>query len=409
VAPNENLSDSASSPRPPQSWLTRGVLGIGLASLFSDWGHEIGTALLPALLAGLGAPAAALGLVEGVADGLSSFAKAVGGWLADRPALRRPIGVIGYLLTALSTFCFGFVQIWPQVLAARAVGWMGRGIRGPSRDTLMADAVPPESLGRAFGFERAMDTLGAVLGPLTAMVLVTTMSIPHAMRWTLLPGSLAALCFGILAPRAVRHAPPAARHAGFFASFRGLPPRFLSFVAAVFLFGLGDFAPTLLILRAATLFTPRHGAAMAATYSVALYTFHNVCYALSSFPAGALADRGNKRALLAASYFLAAATFVGFWAFPGSVLGLGLLFGLAGVSVAAHETLEKALAADLLPRETRGSGFGALATAKGVGDFFSSSLVGILWSAVSPGAGFAYAAVLTAGGGALLLTARLRE
>jgi len=409
VAQNENPGNSAPSPRPPQTWLTRGVLGIGFTSLFSDWGHEIATALLPTLLAGLGAPAAALGLVEGVADGLSSFAKAVGGWLADRPALRRPIGVIGYSLTGLSTFAFGFVQVWPQVLGARAVGWMGRGIRGPSRDVLMADAVPPQSLGRAFGFERAMDTLGAVLGPLTAMFLVSTMSVAQAMRWTLIPGTLAAFCFGTLAPRAVQHAAHAARPAGFLASFRGLPPGFVRFMAAVFLFGLGDFAPTLLILRAAALLAPSHGAVAAATYSIALYTFHNICYALCSFPAGALADRGNKRGLLAASYLLAAATFAGFWFVSASVLGLGLLFGVAGVCVAAHETLEKALAADLLPRESRGSGFGALATAKGIGDFFSSSLVGILWSAVSPAAGFAYAAVFTAAGGTLLLTARLRD
>src|SRR5271168_2220023 len=99
-----------------QRWLTRGVFGIGLASLCSDWGHEIGTSLLPILLAGLGAPAYALGVIEGVADGISSFAKLAGGWVADRPHLRKPVAVAGYLLTGLSTFAFGFVGAWPQVL-----------------------------------------------------------------------------------------------------------------------------------------------------------------------------------------------------------------------------------------------------------------------------------------------------
>ena len=152
-------------------WLTRGVLGIGLASLFSDWGHEAATAILPAFLASLGAPAYALGIIEGVSDGLSSFAKLAGGWIADRPALRKPAGIIGYLATGLSTFAYAFAHTWPAILVIRALGWVGRGGRGPSRDTLLANAVAPGTEGRAFGFERAMDTIGAVLGPLCATAL----------------------------------------------------------------------------------------------------------------------------------------------------------------------------------------------------------------------------------------------
>src|SRR5579863_54153 len=131
-----------------KSWLTRGVLGIGLTSLLSDWSHEAATAILPAFLASLGAPAVALGVIEGVADGLSSFAKLAGGWIADRPAWRKPAGFIGYLVTGLSTFAYAFAQSWPFVLVARALGWAGRGGRGPSRDTLLADAVAPSFAGR---------------------------------------------------------------------------------------------------------------------------------------------------------------------------------------------------------------------------------------------------------------------
>ncbi|MFZ3201910.1 MAG: hypothetical protein WA175_12265, partial [Candidatus Acidiferrales bacterium] len=127
----------------PKRWLTRGVLGIGLASLFSDWGHEAGTAILPAFLAGMGAPAVALGIIEGVSDGLSSFAKLAGGWIADRPRWRKPTGIIGYFATALSTFAYAFVASWPTVLVVRALGWIGRGSRGPSRDALLADSVAP--------------------------------------------------------------------------------------------------------------------------------------------------------------------------------------------------------------------------------------------------------------------------
>ncbi len=384
----------------PSRWLTPGVLGIALASLFSDWGHEIATALLPVLLAGLGSPAFALGVIEGVADGFSSFAKLAGGWLADRPALRKPLAVSGYLLTALSSFAFGFVRSWPQVLAARAAGWTARGIRGPSRDALLAEAVPPGRIGSAIGFERSMDTAGAVLGPLTATALVAAIGVSQAMRWTLLPGAMAALAFAVLAPsggRASHH-----ERTGFLESLRSLPPRFTRLLVAVFVFGLGDFAPTLLILRAAALLAPRHGLARAATLAVLLYTVHNTCYALACFPAGALGDRRSKRGLLATSYLLAALTFAGF-AFGGSSFpGLAALFGLAGVSVAMHETLEKSLSTGLLPLERRGSGFGALATVNGAGDFVSSIAVGVLWSAVGPAAGFLYAVVFCAAGAVLL-------
>src|ERR1700724_3156990 len=108
-------------------WLTRGVLGIGLTSLLSDWSHEAATAILPAFLATLGAPAVALGIIEGVSDGLSSFAKLAGGFVADRPALRKRVGIIGYLATGLSTFAYAFAHTWPAILIIRALGWVGRG------------------------------------------------------------------------------------------------------------------------------------------------------------------------------------------------------------------------------------------------------------------------------------------
>lgn len=388
----------------PRAWLTRGVLGIGLASLFSDWGHEIATALLPVLLAGLGAPAYALGLIEGIADGLSSFSKLAGGWLADRPALRKPIAAGGYLVVGLATFGFGFVGSWASVLVLRAAGWMGRGAKNPSRDALLADAVPATHLGRAFGFERAMDTAGAVIGPLCATALVATMSVPAAMRWTLLPGVLAAAVFALLVPAGKRALDGPAR--SFLSSLRQLPPPFRRFLVGVFVFGLGDFAHTLLIFRAGQILLPRYGTLRAAALAVGLYTFHNLLYALASYPAGALGDRFSKRSVLAAGYALAALMSLGFLFAPSSVPALAALFGIAGIYIATEEALEKSLAAELLPIELRGSGFGVMATVNGVGDFVSSILVGLLWSAVAPAAGFLYAAVLSVAGAVLIFRLR---
>jgi MFS family permease len=390
---------------PTKRWLTRGVLGIGFASLLSDWGHEAATAILPAFLLNMGAPAVALGIIEGVSDGFSSFAKLIGGFIADRPRWRKPAGIIGYLATAVTTWAYSFAESWPFLLQMRALGWMGRGERGPSRDTLLADGVRPEQQGRAFGFERAMDSIGAVLGPLSATALLGILGARGVMRWTLVPGIAAAAVFAFVVPAARAAERPTMRsgHAqGLGGRFAQLPKSFWHFVAAVFVHGMGDFAPTLFILRATQILTPRMGSGRAATVSLALYTFYNFVNAAVSYPAGALADRSSKRGLLAAGYLVSAVTCAGFIVERPTLVVLVVLFGLAGVHGAFQQSLEKSTAAELLPPEVRGSGFGVLATANGVGDLVSSAVVGALWSTLGPDAGFLYAGALALFGAALV-------
>jgi len=394
------MSEQPNAPPASNRWLTRGVLGVGLASLFADWGHEAATAILPAFLASLGAPAVALGIIEGVADGISSFAKLAGGWIADRPAWRRPAGIIGYFITGLSTFAYAFAQSWPFVLVARALGWAGRGGRGPSRDTLLADAVAPSFAGRAFGFERAMDTAGAVLGPLSATALIGVLGARGLLKWTLLPGLAAALTFALLAPSCKRR--DGHIHAGFSANLRRLPRVYWHFLLGVFVHGVGDFAPTLLILRASQILTPQFGVVRAAAISVGLYTFHNFINAAWAYPAGVLGDRTSRRGFLALGYLVAVAMNAGFIFAPPTISALAVLFALSGIHIGFKQALEKSLAAELMPAEVRGSGFGVLATLNGIGDLVSSVAVGALWSSVSPTAGFAYAGILTLSGALLI-------
>jgi MFS family permease len=398
-----NTANSASKP-----WLTRGVLGIGLASLFSDWGHEAATAILPAFLSSLGAPAVALGVIEGVSDGLSSFAKLAGGFVADRPRWRRPTGIAGYFATAITVFGYAFAQSWPAVMVLRALGWIGRGSRGPSRDTLLAECVAPDQTSRAFGFERAMDTLGAVLGPLCATALLGVLGLRGVLRWTLLPGLTAALAFAFLTPRSKTATEQHVSEARLTIAsrFAQLPRTYWRYLAGVFAHGIGAFAPSLLILRASQILVPRLGLGRAAAVSVGLYTFHNLIDAAASYPAGALGDRIGKRGLLAIGYVIGVVSYAGFIFAQPMIPVLVVLFGLAGVHDAFQQSLEKSLAAEFLSAKVRGTGFGFLATANGIGDFVSSVAVGALWSLVSPVAGFIYAGAFVLLGAVLVYSSR---
>lgn len=386
--------------KPGKRWLNRSVLGFGVASFLSDAGHEAATAALPALLAVLGAPPAALGLIEGVADGAASAAKMAGGWLADRPSWRKPLAVAGYFVTGVTTGAYAFATAWPALLAARSTGWLARGARGPARDAMLADAVPPEARGRAFGFHRAMDTLGAVVGPALATGLVAAVSLRGVFAWAMLPGVLAAAAFALLVRRDEGPAP--ARPLRFGQSLSALPEAFRRFLVAVLLFGVGDFARTLLILRAATLLEPSMGAARATTAAMSLYVLHNVAYAGASYPIGWMADRADPKRLLVAGYAVGTLTAVLAAVATPSLPGLALLFVAAGLTLAFEDTLEGTLTATLVPAEIRGTGYGMLATTNGIGDLVSSSVVGVLWSLVGPAGAFGAAAALCFAGTVLL-------
>lgn len=380
-----------------QRWLNRTVLGIGLASLFSDWSHEIATTLLPGFLAAMGVGAFWLGLIEGIADGLSSFAKMASGFYTDRLKRRKPIAVVGYVVTTVSTAAFALATSAWHVLVARSCAWFGRGVRTPVRKALMAGSVTRETYGRAFGFERMMDTCGAIVGPMTAFLLLPVLHhhYPTLFAITLIPGLIAAALIAFVVKE--RERKPVS-HVSFGESLRALPKRFRKFLAAVGLFGAGDFAHTLLILLATQKLTPSLGAVRAAGIATGLYVLHNVLYAAFSMVTGWLADRFDKGRLLAGGYFLAALMAFAVILLPMNVWTLAAVFVIGGVYVAMEETLEDSFCAELVGEESHGVAFGTLATVNGVGDSASSLIVGALWSAVGTGPAFAYCAVLSLAG-----------
>lgn len=389
------------------AWLTPGVRGIGLASFLSDLGHEVPTALLPSFLSSvLGAPAAALGLIEGIADALSGIAKLGGGALADDPARRRGIAVGGYTATAVLSAGIGLANSTLMVGILRAGAWTARGLRVPARNALLADAVDPSTFGRAYGFERAMDNAGAVFGPLLALALVAVVGIREAILISVIPGVLAAAAIVY----AVRHlAKPRAREA---APIRIVVRPLLRgqlgvLLVAVALFEAGNVAATVLILRATEVLAPTAGDA-AAAIAIALYTGYNIAGTLVSIPAGRVVDARGARLVFGLGVALFGVAYIVFAAAPG-VPFLALAFVIAGIAIGAVETAEHAAVASLAPEESRGSAFGLLALIQSVGDFAASAIVGLLWTLVSPTAGFAFAACTMGAALLSLLVARLAD
>ena len=375
----------------PKHWLNRNILGMGLASLFSDWNHEMATAVLPLFLSTvLGAPAFALGLIEGVADGVSTLFQIWSGWYSDRIGKRKGLAILGYAITAGAKAAFALATSWWHVLFGRTVGWIGWSIRSPVRDALLTESTTPVTIGRAFAFHRTLDTLGAILGPLTAMLLVAHVSLRTIFLVSLIPGLCAVLAIIFL----VKERPRQKSESRPWASLKALPRDFRKFLLPVGLFGISNFAPTLLILRAQDLLTASQGAMAAGAFAIGLYTFSNIVYALVAYPIGVLADRISKRVILSVGFALFGLLCLGFLFADGHKWFLVLLFALSGIYTAIIESSQPALASTLMQEDQHGTGFGLMSAVDGLGDFLSSVTMGVLWTFVSPNAGFAAAGIL---------------
>lgn len=379
-------------------WKNRNILAMGFTSLFADMSYEMGNAVLPSLLVvTLGGSPLTLGLVEGISDGASSISKSFSGYLSDRFGKRKPLINVGYLMTGVLIPAIGVAGNAGQVLLLKTLAWFGRGLRGPPRDALISESVDSAEVGRAFGLQRAMDQVGAVLGPLLALVLGAYLSYPQIYIVGLVPGMVAFMIVFLV----VREARPCStvesdkRSAGFGMSIGMLPRKFKMFVTGAGLFGIANFANTLFVLRARDLMTPTLGPTQASLASFGLYGLLNAVYSIASYPVGQLGDRWSKRNLLVLGYLVFGVSAIGITLVGASLAGLALVFALAGLHVALVDTSEAGFAADLLPEHLRGTGYGLLHTVNGIGDLLSSITVSGVWILLSPFVAFWYAALLS--------------
>jgi MFS family permease len=388
------MKNKSNNNQETRKWLKRNVAAMGFTSLFSDASHEMATAILAQFLViELHGSAEILGLIEGLADFSASFVKTYSGWLSDKIGRRKPLAILGYALTGTFISLFAFATNFLQVLFYRTLGWVGRGIRESPRDALLAESVEPESYGHAFGFHRMMDTLGAIIGPSIAFILLPLIGFRSVFLVALLPGILAVLVFAFLTKEKTFRK-KADQNRKLLADVRRLPVGFKRFLLAVGIFGIGNFANTFLVLKSAEALAPSLGVIVASSISALLYVLLNMGAAVFAYVFGVLGDRFSKKSLLALGYLIFSTYCIGFILLQPTILNYAFLFILAGVETGAIDAGERSYAAELLGENNRGTGFGVMSTVNGIGDFTSSVAAGILWTVISPNASFAYGTIL---------------
>jgi MFS family permease len=379
------------------SAVPRTVWALGAVSLFMDLSSEMVHGLLPLFLTGvLGASMVAVGIVEGVAEATASMVKVFSGALSDRLARRKPLVVLGYALAALSKPLFPLAASVPLVLAARFMDRIGKGIRGAPRDALIADVTPPEARGTAYGLRQALDTVGAVLGPLAAVGLMLLLAddIRQVLWVAVVPALLAVVVLVLFVKEPPRERAPGKAAAPLSrAALGALGARYWAIVALGAVLTLARFSEAFLVLRAHEL-----GVALALVPLVLVVM--NVVYTAVSYPAGVAADRGHRRALLVwgTAALLAADLLIGATA---SVAALAAGIVLWGAHMGLTQGLLSTLVANAAPPDSRGTAFGVFHMISGAALLAASVLAGWLWSAYGAGATFfagaAFCAVALAG------------
>jgi len=399
-APGASASPGA---RTSRVTLSRNVKALGVVSLLADVASEMIYPLLPIFLTTtLGASATFLGAIEGVADSTSSLLKLASGWWADRVRLKKPLVVAGYVLSAVARPLLAFAAVPWHALAVRMTDRTGKGIRTSPRDALLADSSEPTQRGRAYGFHRAMDNVGAVLGPLVAWLLYEMAQVPmrSVFLWAAVPGVLSVVVLFVFV-RERRGAPESA------AAVRGattgtgpespvtspgpgtpLGGTFWRYLSVVFVFTLGASSDAFLLIRAQQLGVP-------VMLIPILYAMLNLVKAISSTPGGALSDRYGRRPLIVAGWTLYAAVYLGF-AFATAAWQAWALFAVYGLFFGLTEGTEKALVADLVPAARRGTAFGWFNFAIGIAALPASLIFGVVWDRMGPAAAFSMGAALAA-------------
>jgi MFS family permease len=365
--------------------ISKNVFVLGLVSFFNDVASEMIYPLVPIFLTSvLGAPVAIVGLIEGIAESTASILKVISGWLSDKLQKRKPFVVAGYSFSAISKILLSLAFSWPFVLFARFVDRFGKGTRTSARDALIAESSDTSARGRAFGFHRALDTLGAVVGPLFALLAIHFLDNKFRLIFFL---AFIPACIGIILLLFVREKQKEANlSSALNFSWRNLDPSFKIFLLISFIFALGNSSDAFLILRAQNL-------GLSVTLVVLAYVLFNFAYAIFSMPAGIISDKIGPKKVLLTGFILFSIIYL-FFGLAKVSLFLWLLFPFYGIYMALTEGVGKAYISNLVPEEKSGTAFGIYQTTIGLCTFFASLVAGLLWSYIGVSAPFIYGSLM---------------
>ena len=375
----------------------RNVAIFGITSLLNDTASEMAYWILPAFLLSIGAGAAKLGVIEGIAESVASFTKLFSGYFADRSARRKPIIVFGYALANVAKPILAIATNWWQVLFIRFADRTSKGIRGAPRDVMLAESVEKEKIGAAFGLLQAMDSAGAILGPAIALLLLARVGMRGVFWAASVPGLLTIVVVA-LGARETKHRalkPDTTTAGGKLAA--PLPSRFYYVLIAVTLFSLGNSSDMFLILRA-------QSAGIAARYAPLLGLVFNAVYTAVSWPAGKFSDRESKSAMAAAGYVIFAAVYLTFAAAPAKS-ALWIAMGGYGFYYALTDPVLRALVAQTITPESRGRAFGIFFFVTSIATLLASVLTGQLWKYFGARMPLTLSALLALAAAAMLLFA----
>ncbi len=382
----------------PPAHLARNVRVFGITSFLNDTASEMAYWILPAFLATLGAGPMQLGIIEGIAESVASIAKLWSGNLADKLPRRKPLVVGGYALANLAKPLLALTTAWWQVLAIRFSDRLAKGIRQAPRDVLLAESVDARHIGSAFGLLQAMDSAGAIAGPLLALWILQTFSHdPRYVFWAAaIPGVLAIIVVATFAreTKPVADIAPSALVKAKLAP-ADLPRSFWFVLTVVTIFSLGNSSDMFLILRANDVGIPIVAAPL-------LGLVFNVVYTLGSWPAGRLSDRVPRRFVAAAGYFVFAATYIAFADARNHAL-LWTMMGFYGLYYALTNPVLKALVVETVPPASRGRALGIFYFATSVTTLLASLIAGYLWRTLGAPTPFYFSAALAAAAGVALL------
>jgi len=372
---------------PRANVLSATVVRLGIVSFFADISSEMLYPITPIFLTGvLGASMLSVGLIEGAAEATSSLLKTYAGTWSDRIQKRRPFIILGYFLAAVAKPFIGAAHSWTTVLFARGMDRAGKGIRTAPRDALLSDSVDPALQGEAFGWHRLMDTLGAAIGPLFAILFLSFS--PNELRplyfWALIPGMIAvAIAFSVREHAGEPEKPKG--KAPLRLRWSDTSPSFKRYLFSWSLFALANSSDVFLILKAKAT-----GLSLIAT--ILMYCFYNLVYAAFSPYLGRLSDSIPRRILLAVGLLIFAGVYIGF-SMSTHAWQFWLLFGVYGLYMAATDGVGKALIVDLVPPAFKATGIGIFATVSGLATIIASVVAGFLWDHLGPQATFYYGAV----------------